>query len=478
MTQTPSWPRGNKGLATAVLAACFGCVLLLDAMRGIWLDEATSFWLSGHDLAIGRIIRERWITDVHPPLYSAYAWMLQPLFGGSVQEMRLINLGGLWYAALSWRLAWRRKIDGDFLMLFAVLVASSPFFILYAAEFRSYFLQLALGACLIVQLRMVHEGKGGVALLGLTGLLLINLHYFGSLIGLILIGAEAIHLARSGRRRAALALLMIMAVATVPLAAAALAMLAAIEPVAVSNIPAFRALLAITATLGSAALPNLFAMAALRGRPPRADHSFMRVLAGALAAIASAYFLLNLATHNLLPRHMIAAVPIAPALVALMLEGRLKTHPRVFALICGNALLLMLAATAYGLANQRWESNVERIDAALRTCPQSRLHALNAMALLGPADKLRSVTGIGHFFGLTYRLIAKEKGWPVRIVPDGAAIAPVGACPALLWVEHLYARPGTSDMELARLGGFGGPIRVVRIQRGDARALLAISRTE
>lgn len=478
MTQTPSWPRGNKGLATVVLAACFGCILWLDAMRGIWLDEASSYWLSGHDLAIGRIIRDRWITDVHPPLYSAYAWILQPLFGGSVQEMRLINLGALWFAALSWRLAWRRKIDGDFLILFAVLVASSPFFILYAAEFRSYFLQLVLGACLIVQLRMVHEGKGGLALLGVTGLLLINLHYFGSLIGLILIGAEAVHLARAGRRRTALALLLIMVVAAVPLTAAALAMLTAIEPVAVSNIPPLRALLAITATLGSAALPNLFAMAALRGGPHRADHSFVGVLAGALAGIASVYFLLNLATHNLLPRHMIAAVPIAPALIALMLEGRLKVRPRLLALICGNALLLALAATAYGLANQRWETNVERIGAALKACPQSRLHALNVMALLGPADTLHSVTGIDHFFGLTYHMIADGKGWTVRIVPDGAPMAPGGACPALLWVEHLYARPGTSDTELARLGGFAGPIRVVRLQRGDARALLAISRAE
>ena len=177
--QPTSWQRSNATASFAVLLSCFGLVLLLGRLRGVWLDEASGFWLTRHDIPLARIIEERWMTDVHPPLYSAYAWLLQPLFGGSVPSMRLINLGGVSLAGLTGWLAARRGVDRNFLALFAVLVAASPFFILYAAEFRSYFLQMLFGACLVVQLRMVHEGRGGLPLLGLTSMLLINLHYLG-----------------------------------------------------------------------------------------------------------------------------------------------------------------------------------------------------------------------------------------------------------------------------------------------------------
>lgn len=87
-----------------------------------------------------------------------------------------------------------------------------------------------------------------------------------------------------------------------------------------------------------------------------------------------------------------------------------------------------------------------------------------------PDDRLRDVTAIDHVFGLTYRLIVGD----AAIVPNGRPIVPQGPCPALLWVEHHYARPEISDEELARIAGFSGPIRLRRLQRGDARALLAV----
>ncbi|KKC25888.1 hypothetical protein [Sphingomonas sp. SRS2] len=472
MDETPFRRRGNGVMAAATLSACLVCILILQQGRGIWLDEATSFWFTRHDIGLGEIIRERWIADVHPPLFSAYAWVLEPLLGGSVRSMRLVNLGGLLLAALTGVQAWRRGIDRDFLALFAVMVAGSPFFILYAAEFRSYFLQLLFGACLIIQLRMLHAGRASWPMLALTGLLLVNLHYMGSLIGLTLIGAEAIYLAFSGRRRAATGSISILLLALLPLAGALGAMLSVISPVAVNDISALRGLVAIGAVLGSATVPYVAALALLpRATPPRGeDHSFMLVMGGSLAAIAASYALLNLATHNLLSRHMIAAAPIGAAIVALLLKAHAKDNRIGFGLICANALLLAGAATTYGLTHQRWETNLARIESARATCPQGRLYALNPLSLLAPGDKLHSVPAIDEFFGLTYRLIVPD----VELLPQGHAITSPGPCPALLWVEHHYARPDASDMELARIPGFAGPIRIRRLQRGDARALLAV----
>lgn len=473
-----SWQRSNAGAALALLILCAVLVLILDHGRGIWLDEATSFFLSGHDIGFSQAFRERWISDVHPPLYSLYAWALQPLLGGSVQEMRLINLGGLLYAAMVWRQAWRRGIDRDFLLLFAVLVASSPFFILYAAEFRSYFLQLVLGACLVVQLRMVDEGRGGLPLFALTGLLLVNLHYYGSLVGLILTGAGVVHFTIRRRWRDAALLLAILIAAVIPLGLAALAMLAEITPVKVSEISQLRGLIAIGTIAGAATVPNLVALVLLSKAPlpEEGRKRFAIVLAAALAAVMAAYFGLNLVTHNLLSRHMIGAAPIGAALFALLLEQYVKTNRRAFGLICANAALIALAAAAYGLVNQRWETNVGRIESAMAACPGSRLHALNAMSLLDRGDRFHSVPHIDRYFALTYQLIARSRGWNVRVLPGDGPISAGRGCPSLLWIEHHYARPGLTDVELARIAGFEGPIRVTRLQRGDARALLAVSR--
>lgn len=461
------------GPAVGTLAACLVLILVLMHARGLWLDEATSLWLTRHDIGLADSFFDRWSTDVHPPLFSLYAWMLEPLLGGSVQSMRLVNLGGLLFAAITGAQAWRRGGDRDFLMLLAVMVAASPFFILYAAEFRSYFLQLALSACLVVQLRMLHGGRAAWPMLALTALLAINLHYMGSLIGLILIGAEAIHLSRAGRGRAASALLLIAIGAVLPLALSLWLMLQTIDPVAVNEVPALRGIFAIGAVSMSAVLPYAVALGLLLPRmspPDEAARSFARVLGGALAVIALSYALLNLVTHNLLPRHMIAAVPIGAAIVALLLEDLVKASRIFFVLICANALLLAGAATAYGLTHKRWETNRALIKRIRAACPGTKLYALNPVSLLGRDDRLRSVPNIDQFFGATYRLIVPD----TRILPDGRAITPQERCPALLWIEHHYARTDLSDAALARIAGFAGPIGVKRLQRGGARALLAI----
>ena len=229
--------RSNVVVAAATIGACVAMMLVLIVQRGIWLDEGASFLFSWNREGIVDAAR-LWITDVHPPLFSAYAWVLAPFMGDNVQQMRLINLSGLVYAGLIWRRAWRGGIDRDFLLLLAVLTVSTPFAMLYAAEFRSYFLLLVLGACLIVQLRMLDENMAGWGWLTVTTVLLVNLHYFGSLVGLILLGVEALRLRSTWRPRSARTVLGIMILSVLPLSLSLAATLSVITPVAVNAISA------------------------------------------------------------------------------------------------------------------------------------------------------------------------------------------------------------------------------------------------
>jgi len=452
-------------------------ILVLQQLRGLWLDEAASYWLSRHDVGWLQLARERWITDVHPPLFSMLSWAARPLLGESIQHLRMINLAGLLFALMVWRRAAESGLDGFFLASFGLAVAASPFFILYAAEFRSYFLQMVLSASLVVLFRMVVEGRGGMGWLSATLLLLTNLHYYGCLSGLILVGVGTLYLRRQGRGREALTLCLSILVSLLPLVMAMLAMISSIEPVKVSYASPVAGVLMVVLVGLSPAMPNIALLYAIgRARKRRDALSDLSILlALACGLTVAAYALLNLFTHNLLPRHMISVIPIAAGLLASLAERELRRDPRLFRLSCYNAVLLSAAAFSYGLTHSRWESNVTLIKAALRQCPASPVYALNGMSLVGAEDPLHRVAGINDVFALTYQLIARRAGWRVVIVPDGQMHRPHRGCPSLLWIEHFYARQRLRDEQLARLAGFTQDLSVARLQSGGGRALLAIS---
>lgn len=244
----------------ATLATAMVATLGLVAFRGAWLDEAYSVWFAGHDVSFHDALVFRWLRDGHPPLYYAYSWLLQPWLGESLGRFRLINLGGLLVGAATALHLGRRGDGARFLLPFALLVAANPFFLLYAAELRSYFLQLVLCACLLAQLRPLLLGERPEllhwALLATTAVLLVNLHYVGSLVAFALLGLAALILARQRRWRAAGALVGIACVGAALLTAAVATFLLRTSPTPTNATPPVRALAFIAATLLAGVIAN------------------------------------------------------------------------------------------------------------------------------------------------------------------------------------------------------------------------------
>src|SRR5258708_36599132 len=85
--------RQGVWLAGATLAFCLALMVAVACLRGIWLDEIWSIWASRHDIPLRDVFEQRWLRDVHPPLFHAVNWLLEPITGLDITMRRLEELG-------------------------------------------------------------------------------------------------------------------------------------------------------------------------------------------------------------------------------------------------------------------------------------------------------------------------------------------------------------------------------------------------
>ncbi|MBB4661938.1 glycosyltransferase family 39 protein [Conexibacter arvalis] len=128
-------------LATAT-AVALGLRLL--ALRGIWLDEATSIHQA--QMGLGEMLAQLRATDVHPPLHHVTLWATVRVIGTGELAVRVPSLlAGTALVPLLYLTArdlWDRRAG----LAAAALGAVAPFAVWYSAEARMYafFMLLAL----------------------------------------------------------------------------------------------------------------------------------------------------------------------------------------------------------------------------------------------------------------------------------------------------------------------------------------------
>lgn len=449
-----------------VVIAALAAGIWLALQRGVWLDETFSVFYASHDLPFGRALRDRWLLDEHPPFYQAYSWLLQPVFGVDVQHFRLINLGFLVLAVATVWLA-RTREEHRFLLLFAALSVTTPFFLLYLAEFRSYGLGLGLSACLLAQLRMLltrTKSSGALwVIIALTATVLVNLHYVASLCAFAILGAAVLVLVGQGRWAAASAVVAIATLAAALLGATLIAFLSTTVPLSVNETGMAKAtLLAITA-LGAGLICNpaaAIAAALVAGRTPDSElrAPFVVLSLTALGAIFILYMAYNLVAHNFVIRFVLSAVPLTSALVADLLTRAGGPSPRTTAAISLCGLLSAGLSVGYGLSNPRWETNVPLIQAERARCSKTRVVGLDPLSFMDPHSAQRNWIGLREAVPLAYQMIAARHGFAVTTVERQKPPTTLRTdCPTLVWVEHRYVAPVQGPIELIRTAGLRSP---------------------
>jgi hypothetical protein len=190
-------------LAAVGIAAILAIAALDAGFRGPWLDEFWTLHLSDTSDGLLALIRDGWLRDAHPPLFSAWATLLSSLGISSISVGRLASnllAAGLMLLAAR-RLAQRMPEQAGFNTLLMLLALSLPEAMEAFANYRSYFWQVAALTTLVMVARYVaatrtdldlrkHADLAAIAALSTGGA--IGLHYIGGLFGGLLAGPVAL----------------------------------------------------------------------------------------------------------------------------------------------------------------------------------------------------------------------------------------------------------------------------------------------
>lgn len=464
-----------------ILFTSLAITMVLMTRRGLWLDEAYSIWFAGHDVSLKQAVLTRWTRDGHPIVYPLYTWFLEPVFGRSVSTFRFVNLGVLMFAGATWRLVRKSTDDTKFYLIYGLMVCSTPFFVLYAAEFRSYFAQLVLSACLLAQLRLLRYNGAhfGLKLLtGATAILLINIHYVGSISAFIILGVSIREFYKEKASDKVLFLVCITLIGMLGLSISVILFLTSTTPTKTNVTSLADAILYVCIPLGAGLIANPLALfGAVKSVYSRGFDSYSKALLVMSVGIAIVYVIYDSIEYNLVIRFLISAVPISSALVAHNLTRSESDFRRLWLPISILSLTVVGITTTYGLINKRWESSAQTIVSAVRSCPTSKVVALSSLSFVDPSGPIARSVGTREAFSVAYALVAAKYKFPVTIAYRGRPSTSLTfTCPTLLWVEHAYLAPDNVGQLLAMSGLHSptGHAAIRRLRWSPERRLLAI----
>ncbi len=220
---SPSRPAlARCGLVGALLVTALALIIRFSTLtlQSLWLDEAYTDHLV--HLSLGAMLNAIPRSESTPPLYYVLTWAWTHVFGNSTFALRSVSaLAGTATVAVACALA-TRLAGARAGLIAGLLLAVSPLMVWYSQEARAYALaaSLATGTILCFT-RYLDTGRvGWLAGWATTAALGICTHYFVAFVVL----PELLWLLwrrRSGRGvRAAVALVVVVALALVPLALA------------------------------------------------------------------------------------------------------------------------------------------------------------------------------------------------------------------------------------------------------------------
>lgn len=477
--------------------------IALVFLRGVWIDEMWTIWLTEPGVPLA-LAYDRWLHDTqHPPLYYFVQWLLSPMTGTSLPVRRLVHLPLLLSLVVPTLLIVRRNTPATYLALVAVAFATNPYFINYFAEHRSYYLAMISLGCLTLLIRFFHlEAAAGrpvrwpaYACLFFTAFSAINLHYTFALVSLALVGCSILAELRLRHLRLSLILAVTAAIAVAPLLVHLLLALNVQRPEAANQLSVQRGFLIIMWMLAAGLVGNPpLAWFAAQGawseirrhrEVPRLEaerRSFAVILAATLIVCALGFAAMHLITRNIIPRLVLGVLPPSIVLVAELASWR-PVKRREFRLVCLAGVALVVATTWHQARNLRWAYHLRQIKQILVMCPSTRVFAITqGPRLKNPAITERQVPQWAQVFPFSYRLLGRQNGFIVEIVPQPAPLSIRDiSCPVLLWREHEFVRPNRTAAEwlsAANVAADPRQIAASRVQAVDSHILVIVPPVE
>ena len=482
--------------AAALLVVAFvAAAWFVSLKRGPWIDELWSLWLTQSELSFGDIMRQRWLADFHPPLFSMLHWLAGPWIGDHLPSHRLINLLPLAWAASFVAVAARRfPHKASLLCVFAITLLSFSGSLRYFAEMRSYFMQMCLlfvltgAAVVIAELSEDldwHKDRAFATMLLATIVVALNLHYFSSLLAGVLVSTLIVCCWFSGKRRWARALASALAFGCLALLAFLWVHLQFLSHESTAfwvDATLAQAIVVIGRSVASAAEANplvlgvaaavlLASIAVVVRRPVAAgsraifDADFLGrlqltrerrrsigLLGFSLAVFSVALLLVHLRQPIVFHRYLLSFQVVVVGLVACLAAEAVASRRLLLMLVAAVAFVSVAQHGAKAQGERRWDATARFVSDLRATCPSSPVVA----ARLPGHWQTVNIAAVAEW---GYRWEAQRFGFDVtyvRLGVDPLPIAP-GACPTLLWIEHLtwnsrLPRNATPETALRVLG--------------------------
>jgi O-antigen/teichoic acid export membrane protein len=160
-------------------AAALGLRLLVT--RGLWLDEATT-WYQASLPSLGIMLDDIRSTDVHPPLHHVISWFAVRAFGDGELGLRLPSIAaGVALVPALYATA-RELWDSRTGLIVAALATAAPILVWYSQEARMYSLLLLFGVLAAwAQARALRTGsRWAFVAYGVCAAAVIYTQYFGA----------------------------------------------------------------------------------------------------------------------------------------------------------------------------------------------------------------------------------------------------------------------------------------------------------
>jgi hypothetical protein len=441
--------RENLERALAAVAVVAGALVALSTLgRGAWLDE---FWtlMATRPSLTGAGFIEQMARDVHPILHYCIVYLAQSWGINDVLGVRLLNLLGLIPLGLGlWRACSNRALSGAQFCVLAAIAATSPMLLSNFAEARAYFMLFcaAIATTLMwVVIVQALEAKRKVAAVdlivwGFVLFVFVNLHYFATLFGGLLTAVLIWRAWAQHEKTQAFILAGVSALAALPavlvFALQTLSddaniigwigtgridviyvMARAIWEGGGGNLAAF-----------ACAIIALFHIADARERWRTARVELL--LIGVIALYAAILVILNALQPLVIDRYLTAmggAVCVALALLA----GRYIGVKWAVSAICVWAILLSFRAWHSDLyAREGWRESATAVRALTESCASTKVYIDPSAGTPGMVD-----FNAARRLGFTY--YAERMGFAVEEIGEGVHLPAPGACPNVIWLEHV-----------------------------------------
>jgi hypothetical protein len=447
-------------MAAVVIGYAIALMVGVAWFRGIWLDEIWSIWSSRHDLPLHQVFTDRWMRDVHPPLFHAVNWLLEPVTGLNIFAHRMENLGPLVVLlGCAVLLSLKYRNTSKFIAVFCVLLLTTKDIVVYFAEHRSYFLQAMLFSIVLMAMYVIsvrrsdfdsRQDKTLAGVLAGSILLSLNAHYICTFVSGIVLGAFLVDQLRQRNWRWSAWIVASGLVAAVPLVSFYLVEASYFKSTAanlwiVTHTSA--AVRMIAMTLGADAILNLVAAGAFAitirrcfgGGKLQIDDGVPWSLVVAISAatlLALALLLaINLFQPIIVPRDLVAFAPMVSAVVAMVAAPVLWSRRFYFAAFALNAALSASVWAVWGARHEQWSQTAGRIAAQVRACPSTKVYALDPQF----APHYHGSPGEPEVHDWGYHLVGGYFGFPVQVIQAQDPLAsPLAAqCPTVIWGEHM-----------------------------------------